>query len=105
MIPQITKPTRITQTSATLIDNVMISKRLCGQTESKIVIENISDHMLSLVMIKGFKHTHREGIKVFSRDTRKNNIDKLKTALQSKKWDLELMQYKNNINVMTERFQ
>ena len=27
MIPQITKPTRITHTSAILIDNVMISKR------------------------------------------------------------------------------
>ena len=28
MIPQITKPTHITQTSATLIDNVMISKKI-----------------------------------------------------------------------------
>ena len=105
MIPQITKPTRITQTSATLIDNVMISKRLCGQTESHILIEDISDHMVSLVTLRGFKHTLKEGMKVFSRDTRKNNIEKLKMDLQCKNWDLELKQYKNNLDVMTERFQ
>ena len=56
-IPQITKPTRITQTNATLIDNVMISKKLSGQSESRILIENISDHMLSLVLIRNFRHS------------------------------------------------
>ena len=54
MISQITKPTRITQTSATLIDNVMISKRLCSQTESHILIEDISDYMVSLVTLGDF---------------------------------------------------
>ena len=105
MIPQITKPTQITQTSATLIDNVMISKKLCGQTESRILIEDISDHMVSLVTLRDFKHTHKEGIKVFSRDTRKNYIEKLKTDLQNKNWDLELKQHNSNLDVMTERFQ
>ena len=105
MIPQITKPTRITQTSATLIDNVMISKKLCGQTESRILIENISDHMVSLVTVRDFKQSHKEGKKVLSRDTRKNNIDKLKKDLQSKNWDLELNPYKNSLDAMTERFQ
>ena len=105
MIPQITKPTQITQTSATLIDNVMISEKLCGQTESRILIEDISDHMVSLVTLRGFKHMCKEGIKVFSRDIRKNNIEKLKSNLQCKNWTVELKQYKNNVDVMTERFQ
>ena len=90
MIPQITKPTQITQTSTTLIDNVMISERLCGQTKSRILKEDISNHMVSLVTLRGFKHMHKEGIKVFSRDTRKNNIEKLKMNLQCKNWDVEL---------------
>ena len=47
VIPQVTKPIRITQTSTTLIDNVMVSKILSGQTESRILIENISDHLPS----------------------------------------------------------
>ena len=105
MIPQITKPTRITQTSATLIDNVMISKKLSGQTESRILVENISDHLPSLVSIKNFRYTHKEGMKVYSRDTCKNNLDKLRGALQGKNWDLELNPYKYNIDIMTERFQ
>ena len=78
IIPQITKPTRITQTSATLIDNVMISKKLGRQTESRILIENISDHLPSLVLIR------KEGMKIYSRDTCKNNLDKLRGALQCK---------------------
>ena len=105
MIPQITKPTRITQTSATLIDNVMISKKLSGNTERRILVENISDHLPSLVSIKKIRYTHKEGMKIYSRDTHKNNLDKLKGALQSKNWDLELNPYKNNFDVMMERFQ
>ena len=105
MIPQITKPTRITRTSATLIDNVMISKKLSRQTERRILVENISDHLPSLVSIKNFRYTHKEGMKVYSRDTCKNNLDKLRGALQGTNWDFELNPYKYNIDAMTERFQ
>ena len=76
--------------SAMLIDNVMISKILCGYTESRILIDDISNHMVSLVTLKNFNHTRREGPKIFSRDTRKNNIVKLKVNLKCKDWNLEL---------------
>ena len=105
MIPQITKPTCITQTSATLIDNVIVSKKLSVHTESRIVIENISDHLLSLVSINNFTHSRKERVKIYSRDTRKNNLAKLSEALGNINWDVELDPYKNNIDVMTERFQ
>ena len=100
MIPQITK-----KTSATLIDNVIISRKLSGQTESRILVENISDHLPSLVSIKNFRYTHKEGMKVYSRDTRKNNLHKLRGALQGKNWDLELNPYRHNIDAMSEKFQ
>ena len=61
--------------------------------------------MVSLVTLRDFKHKCKEGIKVFSRDTHKNNIEKLKTDLRSKNWDLELKQYNSNLEGMTERFQ
>ena len=105
MIPQITKPTRITQTSATLIDNVIVSKRLSGHSESRILIENISDHLPSLVSIGNYKCTQSEELKIYSRDIRKNNIEKLKIALQNKNWELELNPYRNNLDIMTEKFQ
>ena len=84
MILQITKPTRITQTSAILIDNVMISKKLSRQTKSRILVENISDHLPSLVSIKNFGYMHKEGTKIYSRNICKNNLDKLRGALQGK---------------------
>ena len=105
MIPQITKPTHITQTSATLIDNLMISKKISSRTESRILVENISDHLPSLVSIKNYRYTYKEGMKVYSRDTHKNNLDQLRGALQRKNWDLELNPYRHNIDAMSEKFQ
>ena len=50
--PTITRPTRITQRSATLIDNIFISKLLHRNFESFILIEDISDHLPILTMLK-----------------------------------------------------
>ena len=105
MIPQITKPTHITQTSATLIDNVIVSKKLSRHTESRIMIENISDHLPSLVSISNFTHSQKERVKIYSRDTCKHNLTKLWEALGNTDWDVKLDPYRNNIEVMTEKFQ
>ena len=51
LIPTITRPTRITKTSATLIDNVFISKMLQQSFDSMILIEEISNHLPSLVLM------------------------------------------------------
>ena len=55
LIPTITRPTRITKTSATLIDNVFISRMLQQSFDSMILIEEISDHLPSLVLMKQTK--------------------------------------------------
>ena len=105
MIPQITKPTRITQTSATLIDNVIVSKKLSTHIESRILIENISDHLPSLVSLGNFHHSQKEGVKIYSRDTRKQNLEKLREALENINWDAQLKPHRKNLDIMTERFQ
>lgn len=43
LVPTITKPTRITHTSATLIDNIYV-RHECRETRSGIIPFNISDH-------------------------------------------------------------
>ena len=53
LLPCITRPTRITKTTATLIDNILISRQLQGSQDSKIIINNISDHLPSLVTLNG----------------------------------------------------
>ena len=45
MIPTITRPTRITQCSTTLIDNIFISQRLQDNYKSGILINDTSDHL------------------------------------------------------------
>ena len=57
LLPTITKPTRISKTSATLIDNILISKKLQPNYESLIIVDDLSDHLPCLVRLKNFKPT------------------------------------------------
>ena len=51
ILPSITRPTRITKSTATLIDNTFISQHLHNSFDSCILISDISDHMPSIVNI------------------------------------------------------
>ena len=51
-LPCITRPTRLTHHSATLIDNVLVSKELYPVQHSGIVLSDISDHLPCLVISK-----------------------------------------------------
>ena len=51
MTPTITRPTRITQTSATLIDNLFISLKLQDNYKSGILINDTSDHLPCYVIL------------------------------------------------------
>ena len=54
-IPTITKPTRITKTSATFIDIIIISKGLQNQYDSGILIDDMSDHLPCFVHLGNIK--------------------------------------------------
>ena len=45
LLPTITKPTRINKSSATLIDNIIISQKLQAGYSSSILLSNLSDHL------------------------------------------------------------
>ena len=45
LLPAITKPTRISKTSATLIDNILLSKKLQPEYKSLIIKDDLSDHL------------------------------------------------------------
>ena len=51
LIPCVTRPTRITHTSATLIDNVFVEARLHHNARSSIIVMDLSDHLPSLITI------------------------------------------------------
>ena len=55
LYPIITRPTRIMQNSATLIDNIYVSDLLHRSFESSIIIDDMSDHLPVLTMLKQTK--------------------------------------------------
>ena len=87
--PTITRPTRITQESATLIDNVFVSRKLQYNYSSSIVINDISDHMPSLVILRNQRKCKKEPIKIQTREINKK-ITELKDKIKHIDWEHEL---------------
>ena len=86
LIPTITRPTRITRNSATLIDNIIVSQSLCGSYLSSVMIDDISDHMPTACVIKALKRAKKDPVAITSSDTRPRNMTALKNHLQSYEW-------------------
>ena len=55
LMPTITRPTQITRNTATLIDNIFISQTWLENFECGILVDDMSDHLPSIVSIKGLK--------------------------------------------------
>ena len=55
LFPTITRPTRITRQSATLIDNVFVSLNLHKKSDSAILINDMSDHLPTLTLLRQTK--------------------------------------------------
>ena len=87
LVPTITRPTRITKSSATLIDNILVSQSLCGNYESGILIDDISDHLLSICVIRSIKGIGKDPLQITSRDTRPKNLAALKNHLSNYNWE------------------
>ena len=102
LIPTITRPTRITKTSATLIDNVFISKILQQSFDSMILIEEISDHLPSLVLMKQTKLRNKDPLCFKSRTLTADKIKCIKDELKKKDWNGILRS--DNVNINFENF-
>ena len=87
LLPCITRPTRITKNSATLIDNIIVSTEYIGRIDSKILIEDISDHLPSYVKINNILDNKIEPKKIESRKMKPNNIEALKRYLSTVNWE------------------
>ena len=86
MMPLITRPTRITNSTATLIDNIIVNQSMLDLCTSNVLIEDISDHLPSVVSLSGLKLSKKEKVKITSRDTRKRNVDALLNAVNNTDW-------------------
>ena len=81
----VTKPTRISTNSATLIDHI-ITNSSNDTFESFLLCWQISDH-LPLIHNITFKKTKPKQAKIKTRNFSNENVEKFKRALHSYKWD------------------
>ena len=82
LVPTITRPTRITKSTATLIDNIFISQSWLEKYNSGILVNDMSDHLPSIVSIKNLKLSKQVPVQITARDTRTKNINALKNSLK-----------------------
>ena len=104
LFPAITRPSRITQTSATLIDNVFLSEILYRQFDSALLIRDISDHLPLLVLIKQTKLMDKTPIEFKSRKLNKDKITRIKNILFNTDWNVHLsnMDCNTNFNIFCD---
>ena len=68
LYPCITKPTHLTSTSATLIDNIFIDCKLLGRHSSRIKVDDISDHLPTVLVQDHLVPKTNETIKIQCRE-------------------------------------
>ena len=95
ILPTIMHPMRITQTSASLIDNVFVSSRLHCSFDSGIILSDISDHLPSLVLLKQTPDFHKE---FTSRNLSTKELNLINDRIQSTDWNGLLMSESMNTN-------
>ena len=86
LIPTITSPIRISQSTATLIDNIIVSQNLCGSFVSSVLINDISDHLPTTCVIPTLVTSKKGPVAIMSRDTRPRNMVAMKRQLSLINW-------------------
>ena len=100
--PVITRPTRITQRSATLIDNIYISKNLQHKFDSAILVDDISDHLPLVALLRQTKITDMSPIEFMSHSLNNTKISRIHLKLHTTDWNGLLNS--DDINDNTNRF-
>ena len=64
LLPVIMKPTRISKSSATLLDNIIISEKLQSSYSCNIILSDLSDHLPCYVEINDFNAGRKEATRI-----------------------------------------
>ena len=99
LLPTITKPTRITRTTATLLDNIIVGRIFQTNYEPNIVISDLSDHLPCLLKLNDSSIFTKAPTKVTTRGLNHDKVAKLNNILLGINWDEEL-----NISTVTEQY-
>ena len=103
LIPSITRPTRITKSTATLIDNILVDHKHCESLESYVITDDISDHLPCLTVLKEMLINKHSKVMITSRDTWEKCVKRLQQSLCEINWN-DLCNQNKDVNTMTEKF-
>ena len=86
LLPTITQPTRITQSSATLIDNIFVSENLHRFSESAILLEDIADHLPTIALLKQTRMATKAPLTFESRNLSQPKLRQINHDLHQIDW-------------------
>ena len=101
LYPCITKPTHLTSTSATLIDNIFIDCKLLGRHLSRIKVDDISDHLPTVLVLDHLVPKMNETIKIQCRDMQDCTFNIINTELSGITWETVITE---NVNTSFNTF-
>ena len=93
--PCITKPTCLASTSATLIDNIFIDCKLLGRHWSRIKVDDISEHLPTVLVLEHLVPKTNETIKIQCRDMRDCTFNRINAELSCITWETVITENKN----------
>ena len=93
LIPVITKPTRITRSCATLIDNILLSKTLCNSEQCYIIENDLSDHLPSMVVIPNVYNKKGVPLEFVTRSITPSKLNELNSEISN---NLKILDVENH---------
>ena len=103
MMPTITRPTILSHTSATLIDNILINQKENENYDSYVLTDNTSDHLPCACVLYDAKASKRDTKTLVCRDTKRSNINRLNEEICNFSWST-ITETNDHIDKKTETF-
>ena len=86
LTPCITKLTRVTNKTATLIDNILTSTKLQYNYTPFVITDDLSDYYPSLVILNNIEKCKKDKVKITKRRVDSASIELIKTEVDSVDW-------------------
>ena len=87
LVPMITRPTRVTHSSATLIDNIYL-KSSTSKTAAALLLTEISDHFPCLLFYGSANNRKADPVLIETRKMNDNKLNALKSYLDQTNWNI-----------------
>ena len=91
LFPCIRKPTRITKTSTTLIDNIFVSSCLYNSCSASVLVNDMSDHLPCKVVIKNMYPLKNKAVTKEIRKVTKKSTNRVLLELNKIDWTKEFI--------------